>query len=1131
MPNKTEEYLALACKTADSFSRQWEHWAEFLITAARLYKYSYPDQLMIYAQRPDATACAEYDVWNNKMNRYVRRGSKGIALLDESGGYPRLHYVFDVSDTAPRRNALYPDLWQINESLKEPVRSMLAENYDVHSESFGQQLADVAGKLVQSYWDNNSSDILGIVDGSYLMSYDDAGRELQFKSAAAMGVTYMLLERCGLDPAGWFDEKDFQAVYDFTTPSAVYALGTAVSDCSREVLRQIERTVKTTIRRRNIERSQEEYEQQSELHEDRRLFSAEPDLESAPEAAEPVRQDAPELSDGAAPGGVQHDAAERDPVPAPVGGGTDGRKQDATADERTVGEKPGSGQGEKTDGVGAAHEQPESAGGGNDPDRADLQLNFLEAAVPTEAQQIESIDQAESEKSSSAFVLSQADIEKALRRGSNFENSKLRIWEIYQTQPDRKLRAKALAKEYAPHGPGGCSHTYLDGSSGWLDHDSKGLTFEHYPDHQKIFLRWNQVEKYIDLMMQADRYLTDKEKNAIELYFELNADSAAEYNALKKQYPDALVGFEQNGQFEFYGEDARKICELTGGKLLERETALGTVLVTGFPREQWVYRAKQLWECGENIYLAGLNEDGTHHQTKYLRREDYLPVGSIVHMEGRKFRVDKVDFDKDSVTLQDMALAELRMPIFREAPLAVVRELYEQEPEPPVLGSDGLGLPGEDSNKLPVSIEANEVPTTPEAAAAEEGLNEEGAPELAGNFRITDEELGAGGPKQKFARNIEAIRTLFKLEEEHRGATAEEQQVLSQYVGWGGLADAFDPDKSSWAKEYAELKGLLSEEEYKAARGSVLNAHYTSPTVIRAIYDAVERMGFRTGNILEPSMGVGNFFGMLPESMADSRLYGVELDSITGRIAQKLYPEANIKVAGFETTDRRDFYDLAVGNVPFGNYKVNDKAYNKLNFSIHNYFFAKAIDQVRPGGIVAFVTSRYTLDSKDSAARKHIAERADLLGAIRLPNNAFRANAGTDVVSDIIFLQKRDRPMDHEPAWVQLGKTADGIAINSYFADHPEMILGKLITENTQYGKEEATVVPIEGANLADQLREAVQQLEGQYLEAAAEVPDIAETEAERRTLPADPDVKNFSYPQGAGSAHRDRGGAGERTD
>ena len=1113
MSSKTEEYLALAQQTAKELTRYWENWTDYLTTASRLYKYSFADQLMIYAQRPDATACASFDIWNNRMNRYVRRGSKGIALLDQSSSVPRLHYVFDVSDTGVRRNSRDPEVWQLGPDLVQPVSEMIAREYGVYHERLSQQISDLTGKLVDSYWDNNSGDILDIVDGSFLIDYDEAGQEFQFKSAAAISILYMVLERCGLEPDGHFDRDDFQAIFSFSTPAALYALGTAVSECSRDVLRNIERTVKTTIRRRNVERSQYEYEQQERDLLDRRgLPAPEPDPAPAGESTGQIRQTAPDLPEGAAPSAVPHDAPVGELVPASDGGGADGREPDAADHTGTAEAEPGSEQRAASDGVGAAHEQPESAGRGNDPDRADLQLNFLEAAIPTEAQQIESIDQAESEKSPSAFVLSQADIEKALRRGSNFENSKLRIWEIYQTQPDRKLRAKALAKEYAPHGPGGCSHTYLDGSNGWLDHDSKGLTFEHYPDHQKIFLRWNQVEKYIDLMMQADRYLTDKEKRAIELYFGLNADSAAEYNALKVQYPDALVGFEQNGQFEFYGEDARKICELTGGKLLERETALGTVTVTGFPREQWVYRAKQLWECGENIYLAGLNEDGTHHQTKYLRREDYLPVGSIVHMEGRKFRVDKVDFDKDSVTLQDMALAELRMPIFREAPLAVVRELYEQEPEPPVLVSDGLGLPGEDSDKLPISIEVNEVPTTPEVAAAEKGLNEEGAPEPAGNFRITDEELGAGGPKQKFARNIKAIKTLFTLEQEHRGATAEEQQVLSQYVGWGGLADAFDPDKNSWAKEYAELKGLLSEEEYKAARGSVLNAHYTSPTVIRAIYDAVERMGFRTGNILEPSMGVGNFFGMLPESMADSRLYGVELDSITGRIAQKLYPEANIKVAGFETTDRRDFYDLAVGNVPFGNYKVNDKAYNKLNFSIHNYFFAKAIDQMRPGGIVAFVTSRYTLDSKDSAARKHIAERADLLGAIRLPNNAFRANAGTDVVSDIIFLQKRDRPMDHEPAWVQLGKTADGIAINSYFADHPEMILGKLTTESTQYGKEEATVVPIEGANLADQLREAVQQLEGQYLEAAAEVPDIAETEAERRTLPADPDVKNFSY-------------------
>ena len=848
---------------------------------------------------------------------------------------------------------------------------------------------------------------------------------------------------------------------------------------------------------------------------------------------------------------------------------------------------------------------------------------------------------------------------------------------LYQTQPDRKLRAKALAKEY---GIGGHSHDFLDGSRGFVNHDGRGLEFDHYPEHKKFTLSWTQVEKYIDLMIQSDRYLTDKEKehytppapvnakpdgaldraknlirefcqeeydsepdfsdlskigiaytNAtdedipiqvnvdlvgyrVERYLgevliderqyesledltetELEAldfselvsvtdeelehyhskaeerpallplDAATEYNALKEQHPDALVGFEQNGQFEFYADDAQKVSELLGGKLLEKETELGTVPVTGFPTDQWAYRAKQLWQCGENVYLAGLNEDGTHHQTKYLRREDYLPLGTTVHMEGRAFRVDNVNFDKGSVTLQDVALAEMRMPVFREEPLALVRELYEEQdmmesplpdykvgdnaivdlPTRTIEGKigyvgetdvridtsahgqswdnevinkrqfeDGLRqvepeLSDEELDELPIStVIDGEVQTFPDAAALDEALN--AVP--AGNFHITDDHLGEGGAKQKYARNIEAIRTLFKLEQEHRGATAEEQQVLSQYVGWGGLADAFDPNKDGWAKEYTELKGLLSEDEYAAARSSTLNAHYTSPTVIHAIYDAVEKIGFRSGNILEPSMGVGNFFGMLPDTMQDSRLYGVELDSITGRIAKKLYPQADITVAGFETTDRRDFYDLAIGNVPFGQYKVNDKAYNKLGFSIHNYFFAKAIDQVRPGGIVAFVTSRYTMDSKDSTARKHIAERANLLGAIRLPNNAFKANAGTEVVSDIIFLQKRDRPADIEPPWVQLGKTEDGFAINQYFVDNPEMILGELTTESTQYGREECTVSPVEGAVLSDQLAEAIQHIEGQYTEVEVETPDIADEETTGKVLPADPDVKNFSY-------------------
>ena len=1219
MSSKTEEYLVLAQRTANGLTRYWESWTDYLTTASRLYKYSFPDQLMIYAQRPDATACADYDVWNNRMNRYVRRGSKGIALLDESSGYPRLHYVFDVSDTGVRHNSRDPEVWQLGPDLVQPVSEMLNKTYGISGERVSQQLADVAGKLVADYWDNNGGDIRAIVDGSLLMDYDEAGVEMQFKSAAAISVTYTLLERCGFEPTGWFDKDDFQAIFSFSTPAAVYALGTAVSECSRDVLRNIERTVKTTIRRRNVERSQYEYEQQERDLLDRRgLPAPEPDPEPAPEAAGQVRQAAPDVPDEPSPGAVQHDAPEREPVPAPDGGGADGREPDA-ADHGAASEtEPGPGQGAESDGMGAAHEQPAGTGRGTGADGADLQLSFLDAVLPTEAQQIEKIDRAESEKTPSAFVLSQAEIENELRKhGSGFMGGKQRIMALYQTQTDRNLRAKALAKEY---GVGGHSHDFLDGSRGFVNHDWKGLEFDHYPDHQKITLKWTQVEKYIDLMIQSDRYLTDKEKehytppvlinakpdadlthaknlirdfclkeydsepdfsdlskigvaytNAtdeeipiqvnvdlvgyrVERYLgevliderqyeslkdltetELEAldfselvsvtdeelkhyhskleerpallplDAATEYNALKEQHPDALVGFEQNGQFEFYADDAQKVSELLGSKLLEKETALGTVPVIGFPRDQWAHHAKQLWQCGENVYLAGLNEDGTHHQTKYLRREDYLPLGTTVHMEGRAFRVDNVNFDKDSVTLQDVALAELRMPIFREEPLAVVRELYEQEQNIPQLSDEELDAP-------PISaVIDGKMQTFPDAAALDEALNAEPTLEPAGNFRITDEHLGEGGAKQKYARNIEAIRTLFKLEQEHRGATAEEQQVLSQYVGWGGMADAFDPSKDSWAREYAELKGLLSEDEYAAARSSTLNAHYTAPVVIRSIYDAVEKMGFQSGNILEPSMGVGNFFGMLPDTMADSRLYGVELDSITGRIAKKLYPQADITVAGFETTDRRDFYDLAVGNVPFGQYKVNDKAYNKLGFSIHNYFFAKAIDQVRPGGVVAFVTSRYTMDSKDSTARKHMAERADLLGAIRLPNNAFRANAGTDVVSDIIFLQKRDRPADIEPAWVQLGKTEDGFAINQYFVDHPEMVLGQLTMESTQYGHD-LTVAPIEGAVLADQLAEAVQHIEGQYTEVEVETPDIADAENEKHILPADPDVKNFSY-------------------
>ena len=1098
MPSKTEEYLALAQRTANGLTRYWESWTDYLTTASRLYKYPFADQLMIYAQRPDATACAEFDIWRNRMNRYVRRGSKGIALLDESSGFPRLHYVFDVSDTGVRRNSRDPEVWQLGPDLVQPVSEMLSKTYGISGERVSQQLADVAGKLVADYWDNNGGDIRAIVDGSLLMDYDEAGVEMQFKSAAAISVTYTLLERCGIEPAGWFDKDDFQAIYNFSTPDSVYALGAAVSDMSREVLRNIERTVKTTIRRRNAERSQYEYEQQERDLLDRRgLPSPEPDPEPAPEAAGQVRQAAPDVPDEPSPGAVQHDASEREPVPAPDGGGADGREPDA-ADHGAASEtEPGPRQGAESDGVGAAHEQPESASRGTGTDGTDLQLSFFDAHIPTEAEQIETIDRAESEKTPSAFVLSQAEIENELRKhGSGFTGGKQRIMALYQTQPDRKLRAKALAKEY---GIGGHSHDFLDGSRGFVNHDWKGLEFDHYPDHQKITLKWAQVEKYIDLMIQSDRYLTDEEKEQ-----RATRQEASNYNVGDEVVVD-LPTRTIEGTIGYVGETDVRIDTSAHGQSWDNEVI-----------------NKQQFEQGLRQSATAQRVDKMLAQAEAIAKESEVPeyerfsVRKVVDGKMPLFAIwdDLYDdyYETNHAVPQfsnekqaESYLENLKKEVAdREAAewLKVEHAKFladKDEPEP----SD------EELDELPISaVMDGEVQTFPDAAALDEALN--AAP--AGNFRITDDHLGEGGAKQKYARNIEAIRTLFRLEEEHRGATAEEQQVLSQYVGWGGLADAFDPGKDSWAKEYAELKGLLSEDEYAAARSSTLNAHYTSPTVIRGIYDAVERMGFRSGNILEPSMGVGNFFGMLPDTMQDSRLYGVELDSITGRIAKKLYPQADITVAGFETTDRRDFYDLAVGNVPFGNYKVNDKAYNKLGFSIHNYFFAKAIDQVRPGGVVAFVTSRYTMDSKDSTARKHMAERADLLGAIRLPNNAFKANAGTDVVSDIIFLQKRDRPADIEPAWVQLGKTEDGFAINQYFVDHPEMILGELTTESTQYGREELTVAPIEGAVLADQLAEAVQHIEGQYVEVEVETPDVADAEVERKTLPADPDVKNFSY-------------------
>lgn len=655
-------------------------------------------------------------------------------------------------------------------------------------------------------------------------------------------------------------------------------------------------------------------------------------------------------------------------------------------------------------------------------------------------------------------------------------------------------------------------------------------------------------------------------------------DAANEYNALKERYPDALVGYEQYGNFEFYGEDAKRLSELLGSKLLEKETALGKVEVSGFPREQWASQAMKLWKQGESVYLSGQQEDGTHAQTKYFRREEYLPVNTIIELDDREFRVDSVNFEQGTVSLQDMTLAkEARYPIFRTEPLEYIRHVYEQADVPmeeaveitvfTALHNAGVAYEDFSPEQMDVIYSVAESggeledllnPEFPpeqmqliadvqnrtdaiSRAAAEEALepltqqpmtpaevnnarrkhnlplDSEAETELPAqpkqepmNFRITDDDLGAGGPKAKYKANVEAIRVLQTLDAEQRQATAEEQEILSRYVGWGGIPQAFDEKNADWAKEYAELKSLLPADEYSEARASTLNAFYTSPTVIKAMYEALSNMGLSKGNVLEPSCGVGNFMGLVPESMENIKMYGVELDNVSGRIAQQLYQKNKIAVQGFETMQFPDsFFDCVVGNVPFGNYKVPDKRYDRHNFLIHDYFIAKSLDLVRPGGVVAVVTSSGTMDKKDSSVREYLANRADLVGAIRLPNNAFQRNANTSVVADILFLQKRDRAAVERAEWVDLGTTPEGYPINQYFAQHPEMVLGEITTESTQYGKRETTVKPIEGADLAQQLKAAVENIHAEITE-----PEITDDELDQNAepLPADPNVKNFSY-------------------
>ena len=1340
MPSKAEFYRQMAEQVSTQLVGSWKEWTAFLITAARLYKYPFHEQMMIYAQRPDATACAEYDLWNDKMGRYVRRGSKGIALVDDSGDRPRLRYVFDISDTGTREHSRTPWLWQLEEQHIGPVSAMLERNYGVAGDDLAQQLTDVAGKLASEYWDEHQQDFRYIVDGSFLAEYDDYNIEVQFKSAATVSIAYALMSRCGLDTEQYFQHEDFMPIFDFNTPATVGALGAAVSQMNQQVLRQIGVTIQNYEREQLAERSNH-HEEQHDLHAEWGLSDSQPGTErAAEEAPGQVRQDAESVPEGTPAPDLQPAAADRKAVSVPSGDRRDGEQPSGADDAPAggVGGRDGGAESPRSDALGGPDEHLQGSGRGDSDGGAYQQLTlnlFL-----SEAEQIQRIDEAENVQTSSAFSFAQeqpqpettgheAEAAKPTLRElheqykpivleavtqdiryrnacghSDYENAVIEgnaairravlgsdnmgLLRLYSDTPEfrHRLHREVIDETYPKlhellrplsdndidraiqnwNGKIESKHAVVrymkdhareKDTAAWLAHQFDGgdgkTPFAVRPESPEgTALPWPKVQRRIAQLIKEDRFYTQVEQDNLDDVDPIairetlaqrgivdghvvdpekldndpfvqqvmrdveaisretaQADqpeqpssgnsrvpvSAEEYAAARgtvreRTSYDPTVPPYHVGDIVYLDDRAHQITELRDDTVQLLPTGMSYPIYRAERQEQFeqLLRADNrndfyteflpanpdavdqdlrdvlahgLIGEADKAELSELLRNGKSNQEVALwlsraypnivetmeletgETADYRTMSEGIELEvldADEKRLAMLFFQWNEVAplLRGMYARQLdgfgqerpepaaEAPTFQSETVAVypggknnlpydvvVQTLRTNEPEPPTPVTEPEKTPDEVLDEHPVSIQVNgEWQTFPNVKAAEEASYEEYKANLrrtAENFHITDNHLGEGGPKAKFQANVEAIKLLKHLEETTGQATPEQQKILSRYVGWGGLADAFDPDKESWSKEYAQLKELLTPEEYAAARGSTLNAHYTSPTVIKAIYEAVGRMGFETGNILEPSCGVGNFFGILPEEMRNSRLYGVELDSISGRIAQQLYPKADITVAGFETTDRRDFYDLAIGNVPFGQYQVRDKAYDKLNFSIHNYFFAKALDQVRPGGVVAFVTSRYTMDAKDSTVRRYLAQRAELLGAIRLPNNAFKANAGTEVVSDIIFLQKRDRPLDIVPEWTQTGQTEDGFSINRYFLDHPEMVLGRQEPESTAHGMD-YTVNPIEGLELADHLHDAVKYIRGTYQE--AELPELGEGEAIDTSIPADPNVKNYSY-------------------
>ena len=1202
----------LARETAKKVCRGREQWIRYLDVASRLYKYPFEDQLLIYAQRPDATACASLEMWNERMFCWVNRGAKGIALIDGESERPKLRYVFDVSDVhKARRIGKDPFIWHLREEHKEVVLAELEHIYGSTNDAlpFENRIYEIAERIAEDFYEEAVDEVIDEAANSFLEDLDGDAVAVRFREMLVQSVSYTILKRCGCDMTEFAVDFTFDYIHEFNTLRTLSVLGSTTSELCEPVLIRIGRTIarydrallqnrRHTANNNHIERSVAGHE--SDIRKERRLSDSESDTFGARRnVADEIRSVAEELSEKPQEGDLHGTSSERrtaDTLPGDTG---TGRGEVRGADTAVV-EEPDRDGGTETERSAAMDERDEpdlSAGGGDRSEGTGLSVAELEQYEPPAdspyrqmdlfslmSEQVGNIAMAQAEMPSDRFLfgtITAEQIEEILRTGGGKENSRKRIYHKYQIGKTPEEMTAFLQKEYGETGKG----FQFGGEqiSVWFNQD--GMYAAHGTsafEHTEVHLSWSAVESVIRGQIEAGSYIDSKEayladqfvrKELADMLFFYFRDSVGtfpeELGISGYNYPgeheyivdmltqedevrkviaqmDRTIQRVEKGELEYrfrLAKDPQELRDDLADLLNERVefplpediNVVTEDFITADEIDHTLTRGSGFEHGSFRIYDFYHQEHTLKEAADFLKNE--YGTGGASHAlagsdrsfkdydaKGIKLRKGSIMTPDAEVLLSWNVVAKRIEKLMKEdryfsAEDKVKYAQYKQKQEEKALQQAKEELRTVADKTEIISEEMDIVADEPEVAAKEsdqasdepEVLSENNVSEdiSAENYVISDMELGVGTAKEKFQRNVEAIRTLETIESEKRPATNEEQEVLSKYVGWGGLAEAFDETKSAWAKEYAELKTLLSEEEYISARESTLNAHYTSPVIIQEIYRTLQRMGFTKGNLLEPSMGIGNFFGMLPETMQESHLYGVELDSLTGRIARLLYPKANITVDGYEkTTFPNDFFDAAVGNVPFGQYKVADKKYDKFNFLIHDYFFGKTLDQVRPGGVIAFVTSKGTMDKENPKVRKYIAQRAELLGAVRLPNTAFKANAGTEVTSDILFLQKRDRIVDIEPDWVHLSQDENGIAMNSYFVEHPEMVVGSMEMVSGPYGME-STCVPDDSLPFEEQLQKSLSFIEGSYEE--IELEELNE-ELTVEVIPAVPEVKNFSY-------------------